>query len=164
MDRIVVHTDGACWPNNGRGTGGWAFVAEWGVRRVTRHGFERPSTNNRMELMAVVRALQYVRLTAHPLVVRTDSMYVFNALTAWGARWRRFGWRTSAGEPVKNRELIEPALALIERHRTVRQIDLEWVKGHAGDKGNEHADRLSVIARQQCTTTWTENCARVDVG
>ena len=134
---FVIATDGACSGNPG--PGGWAWVEQ----RTGTHqsGGERSTTNNRMELIALIRALQFVPPQAS-LLIRADSSYVINSLTKWAKGWRARGWRKADGKPVLNRELIEELLKLYEAR--IGRTDIEWVKGHAGDAANELVDKLAV--------------------
>lgn len=133
----VIATDGACSGNPG--PGGWAWVEQ--ISGAYQASGEAATTNNRMELIALLRALEYVPAEAS-LLIRADSSYVINSLTKWAKGWRARGWRKADGKPVLNRELIEELLNLYEA-RTGR-TEIEWVKGHAGDAANEFVDRLAV--------------------
>jgi len=140
MARIVIFTDGGCLGNPGPGA--WAFVAQRQKERVYRSGGERQTTNNRMELTAVIRALEYVlsdpELRSFELAVHTDSQYVKRGITEWIRSWVRKGWKTSTKQPVKNQDLWKRLLALTDG-ATIRW---EWVRGHAGNDLNELCDRL----------------------
>jgi ribonuclease HI len=131
----VVFTDGACIGNPGPGGWAWAVSSE---RFAV--GSEQHTTNQRMELTAVLEA---VRALAGPLEVVSDSTYVVNCFRdRWWSGWRARGWRSSKGTPVANRDLWEPLVALVVDERP-RQIGFRWVKGHAGDAGNTLVDRLA---------------------
>lgn len=134
---VVVYTDGACSGNPG--PGGWGAVLSYGDHEKELYGGEAaPTTNNRMELTAPIQALE--SLTRPSVVhIHTDSSYVRNGITSWLRKWKRNGWRTSAGQPVKNADLWRRLEEATERH----QVEWFWVKGHAGDPGNERADRLA---------------------
>ena len=136
MKDVVIYTDGSCEGNPG--PGGYAAIVEIDgeTREVT--GGDRQTTNNRMELTAVIEGL---RLVDEPAVVRivTDSQYVANGMKSWIHGWRRKGWKTSTGAPVKNKDLWETLDALASKHR----VSWEWVKGHAGHPENERADTLA---------------------
>lgn len=126
--RLQVATDGSCLGNPG--PGGWAFYVDqtrWAA------GGTRDTTNNRMELLAVLRALQTFD---EPLNIRLDSAYVKNALTKWLAGWKRRNWTTSSGKPVANQDLIRQ----LDQALQGRDVTFEWVRGHAGDPQNEAAD------------------------
>ena len=133
---IDIYTDGACSGNPG--PGGWGVLILDGEERREFYGGEAETTNNRMELMAAIRALQE---TAEDGEVRlhTDSQYVKNGINDWINNWKRNGWKTSARKPVKNQDLWQALDAEIAG----RRIDWRWVKGHAGDPGNERADELA---------------------
>ena len=133
---IDIYTDGACSGNPG--PGGWGVLILDGEERREFYGGEPETTNNRMELMAAIRALQE---TAEDGEVRlhTDSQYVKNGINDWINNWKRNGWKTAARKPVKNQDLWQALDAEIAG----RRIDWRWVKGHAGDPGNERADELA---------------------
>jgi ribonuclease HI len=141
MDREVeVYTDGGCHGNPG--PGGWAFVVRRGDDVVSKNGFERLTTNNRMELIAVISALEYLKssgtTTQKPIAIHTDSQYVKRGITEWIARWVANGWRTSGKKAVKNRDLWEYLLKLSAEF----SIEWKWVRGHDGVELNEECDRL----------------------
>jgi ribonuclease HI len=134
---VEIYTDGACSGNPG--PGGWGAVLSYGghVRELSG-GEATPTTNNRMELMAAIQALESL---TRPSRVRlhTDSVYVRNGITSWLAGWKRNSWRTTSKQPVKNEDLWRRLDAATARH----EILWLWVKGHAGDPGNERADALA---------------------
>ena len=133
---VQIHTDGACLGNPG--PGGWAGLLRWrGIEREVAGG-EPDTTNNRMELMAAIAALEALREPCE-VVLHTDSQYVRQGITEWMANWLRRGWKTAGGDPVKNRDLWERLHAAAARHR----VDWRWVKGHAGDPDNERVDQLA---------------------
>lgn len=136
MKTVEIHTDGACRGNPG--PGGWGALLRHGGRVRELSGGEADTTNNRMELMAAISALEALREPCS-VTLHTDSTYVRNGITQWMANWRRRGWKTSDGKPVKNRELWQRLDAAAQQH----QIDWRWVRGHAGDPGNERADALA---------------------
>lgn len=136
MKTVEIHTDGACRGNPG--PGGWGAVLRHGGRVRELSGGEADTTNNRMELMAAISALEALREPCS-VTLHTDSTYVRNGITQWMANWRRRAWKTADGKPVKNRELWQRLDAAAQQH----QIDWRWVRGHAGDPGNEHADALA---------------------
>ncbi len=134
---VVIHTDGACSGNPG--PGGWGAVLRFrGHERELYGGDPGPTTNNRMELMAAIRALESL---TRPVEVHlhTDSVYLRSGITRWLPSWKRNGWRTAARQPVKNADLWQRLEAAIGRH----EVSWLWVKGHAGDPGNERADALA---------------------
>ncbi len=131
---IDIYTDGACSGNPG--PGGWGVLIIDGQARRELYGGEAETTNNRMELTAAIRALEE---TAGAVRLHTDSQYVKNGINDWIRTWKRNGWKTSARKPVKNQDLWRALDAAIDG----RRIDWRWVKGHAGDPGNERADELA---------------------
>lgn len=131
----TIATDGAC--SGSPGAGGWAWVSEDGWRDS---GHVADTTNQRMELMAVLEAL--IAWEGWGIVIVTDSQYVIGCLTEWPPMWRQRGWRNAKGKPVMNRDLIEPCLELLDH------AELCHVKGHAGHALNELADRYAVAARK----------------
>ena len=134
--QVDVHTDGACLGNPG--PGGWAALLRWrGIERELAGG-EAATTNNRMELMAAIAALETLKEPCD-VVLTTDSQYVRQGITEWMAGWLRRGWKTAGGEPVKNRDLRERLHAAAARH----VVDWRWVKGHAGHPDNERVDQLA---------------------
>lgn len=136
MKSVVAYTDGACRGNPG--PGGWGVVLRAGDVEKQLCGGEAETTNNRMELTAAIRALAALN---EPCQVQlfTDSTYVKNGITEWLPNWVRRGWRTAARKPVKNQDLWQELNEQALRHR----VDWRWVKGHAGDPGNELADELA---------------------
>ena len=140
-----IFTDGACSGNPG--PGGWGALLRWGGREKELFGGEKDTTNNRMELTAVIRALESL---TRPVKVRlhTDSTYVMQGITKWIHGWKKNGWKTSAKEPVKNEDLWRALEDAVKRH----DIEWRWVKGHAGHPENERADALAnkgvALARQ----------------
>jgi ribonuclease HI len=136
LTRVEIATDGACKGNPG--PGGWGAVIRAGGHEKELSGGEPLTTNNRMELTAVIEALNALKRPC-AVTLSTDSRYVMDGLTKWIHGWRRNGWQTAAKKPVKNVELWQALVAATERHR----ITWEWVKGHAGHPDNERADRLA---------------------
>ncbi len=135
-DRVVIHTDGACSGNPG--PGGWGAVLSYRGKTRELSGGEALTTNNRMELMAAIRALEALTRAATARVV-TDSTYVKDGITRWIGRWKVNGWKTAGRKPVKNADLWRRLDAALADHA----VDWRWVKGHTGDPGNERADTLA---------------------
>ncbi len=133
---VEIHTDGACRGNPG--PGGWGALLRSGEHVRELWGGERETTNNRMELMAAIQALSALKRPCR-VHLYTDSVYVKNGITQWLADWRRRGWKTAARKPVKNQDLWQQLDEQAARH----EVDWRWVKGHAGDPGNERADALA---------------------
>ena len=133
---VTIYTDGACKGNPG--PGGWGAWLSWAGHEKELFGGEATTTNNRMELTAVIEALSSLKRKV-PVALYTDSEYVKNGITTWIHNWKRRGWRTADGKPVKNEELWRRLDELVAGHR----VSWHWVKGHAGDPGNERADALA---------------------
>ncbi len=133
---VTIHTDGACRGNPG--PGGWGVVLDGAGRRRTLHGGEQHTTNNRMELMAAIRALEALKRSCE-VTLYTDSRYVKDGINQWLPAWKRKGWKTAAGKPVKNADLWRRLDELAQQHR----INWQWVRGHTGNAGNELADQLA---------------------
>jgi ribonuclease HI len=139
---VIVHTDGGCSPNPG--PGGWGAILTFGDKEKELKGGEPFSTNNRMELMAAISALE--ALTRPCLVdIHTDSQYLRNGIMSWIKQWKRNGWRTSEKKPVKNIDLWQRLEAAMARHR----VRWHWVRGHAGHPLNERADQLVHEGREE---------------
>jgi ribonuclease HI len=134
--RVVIYTDGACKGNPG--PGGWGAWLQSGEHAKELWGGEPDTTNNRMEMTAVIEALASLKRTCD-IVLHTDSEYVKNGITTWIHGWKTRGWKTAARQPVKNADLWQRMDALSQLH----QIEWRWVKGHSGDPGNEKADDLA---------------------
>ena len=133
---VEAHTDGACLGNPG--PGGWGALLRYGARERELSGGEPDTTNNRMELMAAIMALETLTEPCD-VVLFTDSKYVQQGISQWLPNWIRRGWKTAGGAAVKNQDLWERLHAATKRHR----IDWRWVKGHAGDPDNERVDVLA---------------------
>ena len=136
MSKIVIHTDGACSGNPG--PGGWGAIIRDGdnIREMT--GGEPATTNNRMELLAAISALESLS-DGTPAELHTDSQYVKDGITKWLNNWKKNGWRTASKEPVKNVDLWKRLDVAAQRH----QISWHWVRGHVGHDENERADELA---------------------
>jgi len=133
---IVIYADGACKGNPG--PGGWGAWISMGEQSKELCGGEPVTTNNRMELTAVIRALQALKRACH-VRIYTDSVYVQKGMTEWIDGWKKRGWRTADKKPVKNDDLWQALDAIAQQHT----VEWLWVKGHAGDPGNERADALA---------------------
>ncbi len=133
---VDIWTDGACKGNPG--PGGWGALLRFGDHERELFGGERLTTNNRMELTAVIEGLRALTRSV-PVTLHVDSQYVMQGVTSWMAGWKRNGWLTRDRKPVKNQELWQALDAELGRH----QVRWVWVKGHAGDSGNEKADELA---------------------
>jgi ribonuclease HI len=136
---VVIYTDGACRGNPG--PGGWAAVLISGRHERELSGAESATTNNRMELQAVIEALRTLKRRVRARIY-TDSQYVRLGLTEWLGAWKARGWRTADRKPVKNQDLWEQLDALASRH----ELEWHWVKGHSGVAGNERCDELANAA------------------
>ncbi|HMW29980.1 ribonuclease HI [Plasticicumulans sp.] len=138
-DLVVIHTDGACSGNPG--PGGWAAILNWRGRSRELSGASAATTNNIMELTAAIMALEALKRPSR-VRLHTDSRYVMDGITRWIHGWKKNGWKTSAREPVKNAGLWQRLDAACAPHT----IEWCWVRGHAGDPGNERADQLARAA------------------
>jgi len=133
---VEIWTDGACKGNPG--VGGWGALLRSGTHEKTLCGGEVDTTNNRMEMMAVIEALRALTKPCE-VVLHVDSQYVMKGMTQWLPNWKRRGWMTAGKQPVKNVDLWQALDALVQKH----QVSWRWVRGHAGDPGNERADQLA---------------------
>lgn len=140
--QVEIHTDGACLGNPG--PGGWAALLRFRGREREVAGGEADTTNNRMELMAAIMALETLSEPCE-VILHTDSQYVRQGITEWIGNWVRRGWKTAGGDPVKNRDLWERLHAAAQRH----SIQWKWVKGHSGDPDNERVDVLARLQAQR---------------
>lgn len=135
-NKLEIYTDGACRGNPG--PGGWGALLLYGDQRKELFGGEANTTNNRMELLAAIRGLQSLK-RACQVTLYTDSQYVRKGITEWIIGWKQRGWKTAAKKPVKNEDLWRLLDEQVARHT----INWVWVKGHAGNEGNEAADALA---------------------
>jgi ribonuclease HI len=136
MTEVVIYTDGACSGNPG--PGGWGAVLQADGKEKDLYGGDPQTTNNRMELMAAIQALEALKGPTE-VTLYADSKYVLDGITKWIYGWQRNGWLTSAKKPVKNDDLWRRLTVAMKPH----DITWKWVKGHAGDPGNERADELA---------------------
>ena len=136
MDNVTIYTDGACSGNPG--PGGWGALMQFGEHERELKGGEGQTTNNRMEIFAAIAALEALKRPCK-VNLHTDSTYLRDGITKWIIKWKRNGWRTAARKPVKNVDLWQRLEAAMAEH----EISWHWVKGHAGDPGNEAADALA---------------------
>ena len=135
-DKVEIWTDGGCKGNPG--PGGWGAILKYGDKVKELKGGEAHTTNNRMELMAAISALESLKRPCE-IILHTDSQYVRQGVTGWIQNWKRNGWRTADKKPVKNEELWRR----LDDARAPHTIDWRWVKGHAGNPMNERADELA---------------------
>ena len=137
MEKLIyIYTDGACRGNPG--PGGWGAILECDGYKKEINGATQLTTNNIMELTAVIKALELIK-NSSSIVITTDSTYVKNGITEWIHNWKVKGWRTANKKPVKNKDLWQLLDSLSQKHN----IDWKWVRGHTGHPGNEKADQLA---------------------
>jgi ribonuclease HI len=136
-DEVLIYTDGACRGNPG--PGGWGAVLRYGDKEKRLYGGESETTNNRMELIAVIRALECLKNNKRRIRITTDSKYVLKGITEWIEGWKAKGWRTASKKPVMNADLWQALDKLVLEY----DIDWHWVKGHSGHPENELADELA---------------------
>ncbi|MBC8427327.1 MAG: ribonuclease HI [Proteobacteria bacterium] len=142
--KIKIYTDGACSGNHKKGLnpGGWGVLFIYGDHEQTMSGGEKNTTNNRMELMAVIQALEYLQHSVE-IELYTDSQYVQKGISEWIHNWKRRNWRTAVGKPVKNQDLW---IRLDNAVKKQSNIKWDWVKGHSGNRENDIVDKLAVNA------------------
>jgi ribonuclease HI len=143
-NKVVIYTDGACRGNPG--PGGWGVLLKYKGSEKTLKGFDPETTNNRMELMAVIEGLRSLNRRC-AVELNTDSKYVLQGINDWIVNWKKNGWKTAAKKPVKNVDLWQQLDEQASRH----DINWHWVKGHSGVPGNEAADQLANDAIDQAT-------------
>lgn len=136
MKSVEIFTDGACRGNPG--PGGWGALLRYNNTEKQLYGGELETTNNRMELMAAIKALEALKQPCH-VILTTDSQYVRQGITSWMHGWKRNGWKTASKKPVKNQDLWQ----LLDKESEKHRIDWHWVKGHSGHRENEIADQLA---------------------
>jgi len=136
LDKIEAFTDGACRGNPG--PGGWGVILRFNGHEKELYGSERETTNNRMELMAAIQALEALKRSCE-VALTTDSEYVRKGITEWLANWKRRGWKTADKKPVKNQDLWQRLELATHSH----QVRWHWIKGHSGHEENERADALA---------------------
>ncbi|MDG1904278.1 MAG: ribonuclease HI [Arenicella sp.] len=141
INKLEIYTDGACRGNPG--AGGWGALllysnSEQELQRKELWGGEADTTNNRMELMAAIKALEALKRDCQ-VTLYTDSQYVRKGITEWIDNWKKRGWKTAAKKPVKNADLWRALDEQVDRHKVI----WKWVKGHSGNEGNEMADQLA---------------------
>lgn len=141
-DIVEIFTDGACSGNPG--PGGWGAVLRWKDHQKELSGFDEATTNNRMELMAAISALESLKRDMHAELT-TDSTYVKDGITKWIHGWKQKGWKTAAKKPVKNKDLWQRLELAVAEH----SVTWHWVKGHTGHPENERADELARLAIKQ---------------
>ena len=150
MPQVVeIFTDGACRGNPG--PGGWGALLRFRGKEKKLSGAEPETTNNRMEMMAVIRALEALKHSRYPVALTTDSRYVKDGITQWLPNWKKNGWKTAAKKPVKNADLWKKLDKLVSEH----DITWHWVRGHSGHAENELVDELAnqAIDKMQQKTT-----------
>ncbi len=145
-----IFTDGACRGNPG--PGGWGALFKYQDKEKELRGSDPETTNNRMELMATIKALEALKKPCQ-IKLTTDSKYVIQGITEWIANWKKNGWKTAAKKPVKNADLWQRLEQAVQAH----QIDWQWVKGHSGHLENERADELANIAIDEMQNTAKEH-------
>ncbi|QKQ23858.1 ribonuclease HI [Candidatus Ruthia endofausta] len=140
MNKIIIYTDGGCRGNPG--IGGWGVWLRYGEHDKKLQGAERDTTNNRMELIAAIKALEAIKSSNIAIDLFTDSKYVMTGISEWIKNWKARSWKTANKKPVKNIDLWQRLDVLNNQHNVV----WHWVKGHSGDKGNDMADALANLA------------------
>jgi ribonuclease HI len=135
-DTVIIYTDGACRGNPG--PGGWGVLLCYNGVTKELYGGERETTNNRMELMAVISALEALTKPCN-VQINSDSKYVLLGITEWLENWKKRGWKTASRSPVKNEDLWRR----LDAAKALHKIEWKWVKGHSGDSGNDRADKLA---------------------
>ena len=142
MKKVDIFTDGACSGNPGKG--GWGAILRYGEHEKEISGYREDTTNNQMELRAVIEALKLLKEPCS-VTIHTDSKYVMDGMTKWLDAWQKKGWKTASKKPVKNKELWQELAEEISKHK----VKWQWVKGHSGHAENERADKLATSAIKQ---------------
>ena len=142
MKKVDIFTDGACSGNPGKG--GWGAILRYGKHEKEISGYREDTTNNQMELRAVIEALKLLKEPCS-VTIHTDSKYVMDGMTKWLDAWQKKGWKTASKKPVKNKELWQELAEEISKHK----VKWQWVKGHSGHAENERADKLATSAIKQ---------------
>lgn len=145
-DTVIIYTDGACRGNPG--PGGWGAILAYKGNTKEFYGCERETTNNRMELLAVINALEALTKPCS-VQINSDSKYVLQGITEWMDNWKKRGWKTASKSPVKNEDLWRR----LDTARTPHRIEWTWVKGHSGDTGNDRADQLANLGIDSLETS-----------
>ena len=138
-NNITIYTDGACKGNPGEG--GWGAFIEYSNEKVKLYGYEKDTTNNRMEIIAAIEALRSINAQSN-IIIYTDSKYLMNGINTWIHGWKKNNWKTSSNKNVKNVDLWK----IIDELNSNHSIEWIWVKGHSGNPGNEMADELANFA------------------
>lgn len=138
---IQIYTDGSCLGNPGRG--GWAYYSIEEKHEIYGQSFVENTTNNKMELMAVIKALEYLNITPANVQIFTDSMYVKNGIETWIKNWKSNGWKSASKQPVKNSDLWMTLDSLVENRKKYGSLEFIHVKAHSGDMYNEIVDKLA---------------------
>ena len=138
-NNITIYTDGACKGNPGEG--GWGAFIEYSDEKVKLYGYEKDTTNNRMEIIAAIEALRFIKVQSD-IIIYTDSKYLMNGINTWIHGWKKNNWKTSSNKDVKNVDLWK----IIDELNSNHSIEWIWVKGHSGNPGNEMADELANFA------------------
>ncbi|MEQ1738408.1 MAG: ribonuclease HI [Methyloglobulus sp.] len=145
-DTVIIYTDGACRGNPG--PGGWGVILSYKGNTKELYGGERETTNNRMELLAVINALETLTKPCN-VQINSDSKYVLQGITEWMDNWKKRGWKTASKSPVKNEDLWRR----LDAARLPHSVKWVWVKGHSGDTGNDRADQLANLGIDSLETS-----------
>lgn len=149
---VSVHPDGSA--SRKAANGGWAFVIHFKGERYERWGHADKATNNQMELMAVIRALEFIKPARNPIRLYVDSRYVVDAINGGIAKWKVERWKNIFGEPIKNIKLMKRLDRLIDEHRSLCGLTVAWIRGHNNNRWNDRADKLAKKARIERATNW----------